>query len=264
MSSATAWRSVEALDMILDEEEPQIEPARSLWRELWTRLEWWTEGRDYFGSEYAANTHRCALVKLAGLLHDVGKPEKKSFEEGGRMRFFGHADAGADIATRAMQRLRFSSRETDLVQRHYRGAYAARTDGTTGDARAGRRSTASSATPARRGIDTFFLSLADHLGTVGPRVDLEDWRSTSRSSTMSSGSACRKKEKSSSPAKLIDGEDLMAELGLARARSSASCWSSSAKPRPPAKLTPGTRQSPSPGDTWKTHPRPRPSGSGRS
>ncbi len=37
----------------------------------------------------------CAAVRMAALFHDVGKPECRSIEDG-RVRFIGHADAGAE------------------------------------------------------------------------------------------------------------------------------------------------------------------------
>jgi poly(A) polymerase len=204
---------LEALDMIFDEEEPIVEPATSLYRELWSRLEWWSQAREYFGGEYVANTHRCSLVKLAGLLHDAGKPETKSFEAGGRMRFLGHAEVGADIAARVMQRLRFSSRETGLVRSMI-------------DAHLRPLQMAQSGEPTRRaiyrffrdtgegGIDTLFLSLADHLGTVGPRVDLEDWRRHVALVEHILRKRLREEKDVVSPEKIIDGDDLMTELGL--------------------------------------------------
>jgi poly(A) polymerase len=203
---------LEALDMMFDVQEPQNEPAKSLWMELWGRLEWWTEGRDFFGREFVANTHRCSLVKLAGLLHDAGKPKTKSFEAGGRMRFLGHAEAGAEIAAEAMQRLRFSGREIGLVsaiiEAHLRPLQMAQ-----------------SGAPTRRaiyrffrdtgeaGIDTLFLSLADHIGTEGPRVTLDGWRPHVALVDHVLRTRLREEEVISPP-KLVDGDDLMAELGL--------------------------------------------------
>jgi len=204
---------LEALDMIFDEEEPALEPAGSLWRELWSRLEWWPEGRDFFGREYVANTHRCSLVKLAGLLHDIGKPETKSFEESGRMRFLGHAAVGAEIATRAMQRLRFSSRETGLarsmIEAHLRPLQMAQA-GAPGRKAIYRFFRDS----GEAGIDTLFLSLADHLGTAGPRVTLEGWRRHVALIDYILQRRLREEKEVISPAKLIDGDDLISELGL--------------------------------------------------
>ncbi len=167
--------AVEGLDILLSAAEPAAQPGRNLWRALWSRLGWWTEARAYFSAEVVMGTPRSAVLKLAGFLHDIGKPETKTFDETGRMRFFGHGDVGAAIAVRLMQRLRFSSREVDLVrpmlEAHLRPVQMAqqgpptrravyRFFRDTGDA----------------GIDTLFLSLADHLATVGPRLNMEGWR----------------------------------------------------------------------------------------
>ena len=204
--------AVEALDMMLCPDEPEGQPGASLWLELWAQLAWWDGGRDYFRAQIVPNTHRCALMKLAGFLHDVGKPQTKTFEEGGRMRFFGHAHVGAEIAARAMRRLRFSSREVKfvsaMIEAHLRPLQMAQQGAPTrkaiyrffrdtGDA----------------GIDTLFLSLADHLGTVGPRVDPDGWRqhvslvSYVIQKRLAGGEVVE-------PQKLIAGEDIMDALDV--------------------------------------------------
>lgn len=48
-------------------------------------------------------------VRLATLLHDVGKPACRSEGDEGRPRFEGHAAAGAKQATQALRRLRYGS-----------------------------------------------------------------------------------------------------------------------------------------------------------
>jgi poly(A) polymerase len=204
--------AVEALDWLFADEEPPDEPWTSLWRELWTQLEWWTGAREFIEGEYVANTHRCSLIKLAGLLHDIGKPQTKSFDDTGRMRFFGHADAGADIATGAMQRLRFSTREAELV--------SAMIDAHLRPVQLGQQGA-----PTRKavyrffrdtgeaGIDTLFLSLADHLATVGPRVNLDEFRRHVALIAYMLRQRFQVPEVIS-PTKLVDGDDLMAEFDL--------------------------------------------------
>lgn len=55
-------------------------------------------------------------VRLAALLHDIAKPECRSYsEERGRYTFFGHEVKGAEAAERIMRRLRFSNEETETV-----------------------------------------------------------------------------------------------------------------------------------------------------
>src|SRR6266545_762682 len=175
-------------------------------------LDMWSDGRAYFSREYVPNTQRCSLIKLAGFLHDIGKPQTKSFDDTGRMRFLGHADAGAEIAVRLMQRLRFSSRETELVRAMV-------------DAHLRPLLLFQQGLPTRRavyrffrdtgeaGIDTLYLSLADHVATVGPRVDLEGWRRHVAVVDYLLRTRLHEPEVVHPP-KLVDGDDLMSDLGL--------------------------------------------------
>lgn len=56
-------------------------------------------------------------LRLAALLHDVGKPETRSSDGAGIDHFYGHAEAGARIAREVMRRLKFDNAATDRVTR---------------------------------------------------------------------------------------------------------------------------------------------------
>lgn len=56
-----------------------------------------------------------ALLRLAVLLHDVAKPATAR-RIGGRLRFFGHEEAGARTAGGILERLRFSREERETVE----------------------------------------------------------------------------------------------------------------------------------------------------
>src|SRR3990172_7198518 len=204
--------AVRNLDILLAEEEPGDRHWRTLWRELWGQLAWWQDARRYFREELLPERPRAAVLKLAGLLHDIAKPETKTFDDTGRMRFFGHADVGARKCGRILRRLRFSAREVALVQTMVKAHLRPVQMGQQGS-------------PTRRAlyryfrdcgdaaIATLFLSLADHLGTVGPRVSPAGWRQhvalvnyilTKRF----------QEEETISPPKLLGGDELMAELEL--------------------------------------------------
>lgn len=56
-------------------------------------------------------------LRLAALLHDVGKPQCLTVDEQGITHFYGHAAAGAELARKIMRRLRFDNDTTSTVCR---------------------------------------------------------------------------------------------------------------------------------------------------
>ncbi|KPK48143.1 MAG: hypothetical protein AMJ77_00785 [Dehalococcoidia bacterium SM23_28_2] len=204
--------AVAALDALLSSEEPADGHWARLWRELWRQMDEFPAVEGHFQEEVSEGHSRAALLKLAALLHDVAKPETRTIEDGGRMRFFGHAQVGARRSTAVARRLRFSGAEVRqveaMVKEHLRPLQIAR-DGPPSRRALYRyfRDTGEAA------IDVLFLSLADHLATVGPRLDWDDWRA--HLSVVGYILAWRFQEKElAAPPRLVTGHDLMEALGL--------------------------------------------------
>lgn len=63
-------------------------------------------------------------LRLATLCHDIGKPPAKGISDDGRVHFYGHAETGAEITRKLMNRLKFSNDEitavVKLVAQHMR------------------------------------------------------------------------------------------------------------------------------------------------
>jgi poly(A) polymerase len=181
--------------------------------EVLNPVPWSLELEEYFEQAISSGHRRKTLLKLAGLLHDIAKPQTRSIDEKGRTRFLGHAREGATIARGIMERLRFSVREREMVQRmiehHLRPGQMA------GDEEL----------PTQRaiyryfrdtgdvGIDTIFLNLADHLATRGPELELEAWLRHVRSASYVLEQRFRE-DGIVSPPKLISGHDLIDILGM--------------------------------------------------
>jgi len=156
--------------------------------------------------EISSGVTRSVILKLTALLHDIAKPQTKSTQPNGRARFLGHTQEGAKITGHILQRLRFSARETKMVQKMVESHLRLWQMGED--------------KPTRRAIYRYFrdtadvsmdimlLSLADYLATYGPNLELEEWRQ----STELMGYMLDQREKEESivtPPKLIDGHDLI-------------------------------------------------------
>lgn len=183
-------------------------------RAVFDELLGWYPIRQYLDTRVQGLPRR-DLLKLAGLLHDVSKPETKTIEADGRIRFLGHSEKGATRSETICKRLRFGHRESAfvalLVEEHLRPTMLAQPG----------------EPPSRRALFRFFrdlgeagpacliLMLADGAAAAGPRLTRQAWL---RRVGYVSYVLERYEELSQQEARmprLVDGNDVMAALGIA-------------------------------------------------
>jgi len=173
---------------------------------------WTSSMAQYFDQPVNSGSARRSLLKLAALLHDISKPQTKAFDENGRMRFLGHPEAGATLAESILERLRFSTREIKLVSRmiqyHLRPTQMSQDNMPTSRAIYRYFRDAGDA-----GIDTLYLSLADHLATRGPGLLIPQWEYHANLVAYVLKEHFQQKE-AACPVKLIDGNDLINVFGM--------------------------------------------------
>ncbi len=173
---------------------------------------WSAELREHFSLEVSRGSTRRSLLKMAALLHDLAKPQTKARDDRGRLRFLGHAQEGAEMASAVLQRLRFSAKEVKLIEtmvRHH--------------LRPTQMSQIGLPTPraiyryfrevGEAGIDILFLSLADHIATRGPNLNPVHWREHTQ---LVDYVLARRTEQETRvvPPKLVSGDDLIGLFGL--------------------------------------------------
>lgn len=57
----------------------------------------------------------CPLTKLAGYLHDIGKPSSTDYDDNGILHFNGHENIGEELIREMLSNLKFSNREINFV-----------------------------------------------------------------------------------------------------------------------------------------------------
>jgi poly(A) polymerase len=177
---------------------------------------WSNDLKAHFDGDVGSGSTRRSLLKLAALLHDIGKPQTKTIDDNGRARFLGHSQDGAATAVNILERLRFSKKEVNhialLITYHLRPTQMSN-EGLPTHRAIYRyfRDTGES------GIDILFLCLADHLATRGSDLDLAGWRNHALMTTYVLKKRIEERELTR-PSKLVDGHDLMQIFGLGPGR----------------------------------------------
>jgi poly(A) polymerase len=168
--------------------------------------------REYVNEILAGERTRAAAMKLAALLHDIGKPETRRLEEGGRISFHGHEHVGQRIVRLIARMLKLSTRERlvieDIVRWHLRPGYLSNFK-----------------KPGERAIYRFFrdtkdeaastllVSLADQRSTRGPATTEYDQEHHEKI-CLSLVRQYFKKKNEKPLEKLISGDDLIRKLRL--------------------------------------------------
>jgi putative nucleotidyltransferase with HDIG domain len=155
------------------------------------------------------------LLFLAALLHDIGKPNTQTVGDDGRIHFYGHEHAGAEIAWRRAGQLRLSAGEARrvraIVEFHLRPLLLANEK--SGPSRRAIHRYFRAAGEA--GVDVGLLALADVLGTWGPEFRQAEWARLTGVVAALLRARYEAYEQVVEPAPLVNGRDLMQQFGLA-------------------------------------------------
>jgi poly(A) polymerase len=167
----------------------------------------------YIHKQLVAARPRGIMIKLAGLLHDVGKPACHTTDEVGRVHFYGHAQRGAKTTKTVLERFRFSTVEATLaatmVTHHMRPLLLAAQESVSARAVYRFFRDTQDAGPA-----TLLLALADHAATgASETADAEGARLSALAARML-GDYFERHQTHVSPLPFLSGHDLLDEFAL--------------------------------------------------
>jgi len=207
-----AFRPADSLGRLSHDAEQAFQPA--VWGDLARVLgQFAGDLCAHLAVEVSGGRDRATLLKLAALLHDVGKPQTRSQDEDGCIHFYNHELVGRSLAAARMERLRFSRDEVErmrvLVGQHLRPAFLAQ-----GGLLTRRAVYRYFRATGCAGIDVVLLALADHLAIWGSRLEEARWARLLDVAEMLLTHWFERYEETVAPPPLLTGGDVMAALGL--------------------------------------------------
>lgn len=172
----------------------------------------------YFASPLNPNRSHRSLLFFAALYHDVCKPDTKTIDENGRIRFFDHDIKGAEVVATRARSFNLSNDEADrlhaIIANHMRIHFFAD------------RLENAQQPPSRKaiyrffrdsggaGVDLVLLALADVRGTKGNELTQDTWTAYLDIARILLENYWERPEEVVAPPRLVDGNDLMKELGI--------------------------------------------------
>jgi len=152
------------------------------------------------------------ILKIAAFYHDIGKPKTWTIEPVGRHRFIGHDLAGAKIAVKELENLKFSNKQINyivkMIQYHiYPASLINASDNKKAFARFVKKMGADS-------LDVIALSRADRLSALGEAVTNEMLKKSLNHLNELEKYYESVKNIATQPKPLLDGKEIMEILNL--------------------------------------------------
>lgn len=203
----------------LFEKPPQNEFAKALHTQLGKFRE---QIAKHFSESLNIDRAHRSLLFFAALYHDVCKPDTKTIDENGRIRFFNHDIQGAEVVAERARSFNLSNDEVErlsvIIKNHMRfHSFASQLEN-------------ENEYPTRRaiyrffrdagkaGIDLIFLALADVRGARHKEMTLKTWNIYLEISKILLEHYFEKPQEAVSPPRLVNGNDLMKALNLKPSR----------------------------------------------
>ncbi len=167
----------------------------------------------HFDTVVSGERTRATLLRLIGLLHDIGKFGTQSVDGNGRIHFYGHEMLGVELAEGIFRRLRMSNAEQSLATRtidaHLRPPQLAR------EPRVSNRAVYRFFRDTRdAGVDVCVLALADTRAKELSLMDPSEYENIQETLSRLLTAYYNSPDVIISPPRLIDGSALMRELHL--------------------------------------------------
>jgi poly(A) polymerase len=181
----------------------------------------------HFRSRLVPDRSLRALLFFAALYHDIAKPATRTEGPEGRVRFLGHDETGARVASGRARALALSAGEVSrletIIDQHMRVHFLSNTAGGVppkagcgepGDRLSRRSIYRYFKATAAAGVDICLLSLADARGTYETTLPQETWQAELEACRGLLEAYWEKSEEVVAPPRYLTGNDLMDVFGL--------------------------------------------------
>ena len=168
---------------------------------------------NYFSQMYSEGHSRLTLLKLSSILHDIGKPDTKTIESDGKIRFLTHEKLGGEIAYTILKRLKFSNSGVESIRNQIENHLRPSQISNPGEKPSSKAIRKYYKDTKSDSLDILYLNMADYIAAKGPNLTRKEWKDHCRKIEIIQNNESSYK-KAINQRKLLSGHDIMFGLCL--------------------------------------------------